>query len=151
VFSDSVPRIFVVDDEPVIASTIAAILQLHGYSANSFTSPLEALTAARSRAPDLLVSDVAMPGISGIDLAIQMRAQFPTCRILLLSGHAAALSLAEDARFKENGFALLKKPLPPTELVFEVGKMINGKVAIRTVLAEWTSGVACSPMNPQET
>jgi DNA-binding NtrC family response regulator len=151
VFSDSVPRIFVVDDEPVVASTIAAILQLHGYCANSFTSPLEALTAARSRAPDMLISDVAMPGVSGIDLAIQMRTQFPTCRILLLSGHAAVLDLVEDAQFKENRFAFLQKPIPPAQLVFEVGKIINGKVAIRTVLADWASGMARLPLDPQET
>jgi CheY-like chemotaxis protein len=146
-----VPRIFVVDDEPVIATTIATILRLNGYSANSFTSPLEALTAARSRAPDLLISDVVMPDVSGIDLAIQMRAQFPTCKILLLSGHAATLDLVEDSQFKKYRFALFQKPIPPTELLLEVGKMMNGKVAIRAVLAEWTSGMACLPMNPQQT
>src|SRR3984885_2350010 len=54
--------IFVVDDEPVIASSLAAILQMNGFSARFFTCPLEALTAARSIAPDLLISDVAMPG-----------------------------------------------------------------------------------------
>ena len=75
--SNSVPRVFVVDDEHVIASTLAAILKLHGYSAAFFTSPLEALAAARSKAPDLLISDVAMPGISGIDLAIQMKISVP--------------------------------------------------------------------------
>jgi CheY-like chemotaxis protein len=45
----SIPRIFVVDDEPVIASTLAAILQMNGFSAKFFTCPLEALTAARSK------------------------------------------------------------------------------------------------------
>lgn len=62
--------IFVVDDEAVIASTLAAILRLHGYSATAFTSPLEALAAAQLDAPDFLVSDVAMPVLSGVDLAI---------------------------------------------------------------------------------
>jgi DNA-binding NtrC family response regulator len=77
-------RIFVVDvDEPVIASSLAAIMRMNGFSARFFTSPLEALAAARSESPDLVISDVAMPGISGIDLAIQMRAQYPSCKILL--------------------------------------------------------------------
>jgi DNA-binding response OmpR family regulator len=53
VSSNSVPRVF---DEHVIASSLAAILKLHGYSATLFTSPLEALAAARSRAHDLLIS-----------------------------------------------------------------------------------------------
>ena len=66
--SNPVPRVFVVDDEPVIASTLAAILRMNGFSARFFTCPLEALAAARSESPDLVISDVAMPGISGIDL-----------------------------------------------------------------------------------
>ena len=92
--------IFVVDDEPVIASSLAAILQMNGFSARFFTCPLEALAAARSESPDLVISDVAMPGISGIDLAIQMRAQYPGCKILLFSGQAATLDLLEGAVFK---------------------------------------------------
>jgi CheY-like chemotaxis protein len=59
---------------------------MNGFSAKFFTCPLEALTAARLKAPDLLISDVAMPGISGIDLAIQMRAQYPHVQDLALFG-----------------------------------------------------------------
>jgi CheY-like chemotaxis protein len=61
VFPAPARQIFVVDDEPVIASTLATILQMNGFSAKFFTSPLEALNAARSKAPDLLISDVTMP------------------------------------------------------------------------------------------
>jgi CheY-like chemotaxis protein len=113
VSSGPVPHIFVVDDEPVIASTLAAILQMNGFSAKFFTCPLEALTAARLKAPDLLISDVAMPGISGVDLAIQMRVQYPRCKILLFSGQAATMDLLEDARAQGHDFDLLLKPVPP--------------------------------------
>ena len=123
--SNPVPRVFVVDDEHVIASTLAQILKLNGYYTTFFTSPLEALAAARSRPPDLLVSDVAMPGISGIDLAIQMKAQHPTCKVLLFSGQAATLDLLEDARALGHEFDLLLKPVSPAEFLFEVGKMVN--------------------------
>src|SRR5271168_2130872 len=90
--------IFVVDDEPVIASSLAAILRMNGFSARFFTRPLEALAAARSESPDLVISDVAMLGISGIELAIQMTAQCPNCKILLFSGRAATWDLLEGAR-----------------------------------------------------
>jgi FixJ family two-component response regulator len=86
-------RGFIVDDEHGIASTLAAILKIDGYSARFFSSPAEALTAARLKDPDLLISDVAMPGISGVDLAIQLRAQYPTCKILLFVGHSRELPL----------------------------------------------------------
>ena len=132
--SSPVPRIFVVDDEPLIASTLAAILQMNGFSAKFFTSPREALNAARLKAPDLVISDVAMPGISGIDLAIQMRAQYPTCKILLFSGQAATMDLLEDARAQGHDFDLLLKPVPPAELLFEVGRMVNGTLPIHAVL-----------------
>ena len=124
--SDQGPHVYVVDDEHVVASTLAAILQMHGFTAKSFTSPLEALTAARSKAPDLLISDVEMPGISGIDLAIQMKAQFPKCKILLLSGQAATLDLLQQARALGHNFDLLLKPIMPTEFLLEIEKRVTG-------------------------
>jgi CheY-like chemotaxis protein len=116
-------RVFVVDDEPVIASTLAAILKMHGYSATFFTSPQEALAAARLEAPDLVTSDVAMPGISGIELAIQMRAQYPNCKILLFSGQASTLDLMEGARAQGYDFRLLQKPVFPSAFLSEIGQL----------------------------
>jgi DNA-binding response OmpR family regulator len=123
--SRSVPRVFVVDDEPMIASTLAAILHMHGYSARYFTCPLEALAAARTKSPDLLISDVGMPGISGIDLAILMRAQYPACKILLLSGAPSSLELLNSARAQGHDFDLLMKPVPPPEILEEIWKRVG--------------------------
>jgi CheY-like chemotaxis protein len=123
VSSNPVPRVFVVDDEHVIASTLATILELHGYSATSFTSPLAALAAARSGAPDLLISDVAMPGLSGVELAIQMKAQYPECKILLFSGQAATQDLLEDARNQGHSFQLLQKPVHPSVMLARIGAL----------------------------
>jgi DNA-binding NtrC family response regulator len=126
VFPHSVSRIFVVDDEHVIASSLAAILQLNDFSARFFTCPLAALDAARSESPDLVISDVAMPGISGIDLAIQMRAQYPNCKILLFSGQAGTSDLLEGARARGYDFRLLQKPVHPTDFLFEIGQLSTG-------------------------
>jgi CheY-like chemotaxis protein len=123
VSSNSDTRVFVVDDEHVIASSLAAILRLHGYSATSFTSPLEALTAARSKAPDLLVSDVAMPGLSGVDLAIKIRAECPECRILLFSGQARIGDLLKDARSRGHNFQLLREPVHPTLMLLSISAL----------------------------
>ena len=123
--SNSDPRIFVVDDEPVIASTLAAILQMHGFSAKFFTSPLEALAAARTKSPDLLISDVEMPGLSGIELAIKMKAQYPKCQILLFSGRPSTLDLLDSARAQGHNFDLLFKPVLPPEFLSEISKMIG--------------------------
>jgi len=125
VSSNQVPRVFVVDDDHIIASTLAVIFNMNGYSARWFTRALEVSTAAQSDIPDLLVSDVAMPELSGIDLAIQMRAEHPECKILLLSAHATAQDLLENTCYD---FRLLLKPIHPTELLYEIGTMRSAKV-----------------------
>jgi CheY-like chemotaxis protein len=106
-----------VDDEHVIASTLATILKLHGYSALSFTSPLEALEAARRKAPHLLISDVAMPGLSGVELAIRIKADCPDCKVLLFSGQAFTQDLLQDARRRGHDFQLLVKPVQPSAML----------------------------------
>jgi DNA-binding response OmpR family regulator len=134
VSSRTTQRIFVVDDEPVIASTLTSILNMSGFSARGFTAPLDALAASQSDPPDLLISDVAMPGLSGVDLAIQMQAQYPSCRILLLSGHAATLELFADAPAKGHDFPLLLKPIHPTTMLANVGALARkNHAAISTI------------------
>jgi DNA-binding NtrC family response regulator len=115
------PYVFVVDDEEVIASTLTTILQLHGgFRARSFTKPIEALEAARLEAPDLLISDVVMPQLSGIDLAIQVRESCPNCKVLLFSGQAATTHLLDAASANGHNFELLLKPVHPADLLIRI-------------------------------
>jgi len=115
-------RVFIVDDEIVIASTLGMILRQKGFDALAFTDPLEALKAARMSAPDLLISDVIMPEISGIELAIQTVALCPDCKILLFSGQAKTACLLEDASAKGYEFALLSKPIHPKDLLTRIAE-----------------------------
>jgi CheY-like chemotaxis protein len=123
--SSQAPGVFVVDDEPVIASTLVAILRTHGYSARFFTSPRKALEAARTESPDLLISDVGMPDISGIDLAILMKTEHPACKILLFSRAFSSLDLLASARVQGHNFDLLMKPVPPPGFLAEIVKRIG--------------------------
>lgn len=122
-------RIFVVNDQLVIASTLATVLQRKGFSARFFTHSLEALTAARSDAPDLLISDVAMPDLSGVELAIRMKEQCPTCEVLLFSGHASTVDLLRTAGERGHNFHLLSKQVHPSDLLSDVGKQTPCLVA----------------------
>jgi CheY-like chemotaxis protein len=113
-------RIFVVDDESIIAMTLATILQRSGFDAVSFTAPLVALEAARESPPDLLISDVVMPVLSGVDLAISIKEEHPKCRILLFSGQAATANLLDQARAQGHDFELLSKPIHPSEFLLKI-------------------------------
>jgi DNA-binding NtrC family response regulator len=117
------PSVFVVDDEPNIGISLVAILALKGYRATAFTSPLKALEAARYGAPDILISDVVMPDLSGFDLAILMSDRFPQCKILLFSGQHSTSDLLEDAHRKGHHFRLLQKPVHPRTMLEEVAIM----------------------------
>ncbi|MGA2886742.1 MAG: response regulator [Terracidiphilus sp.] len=128
-------RVFVVDDEFVIASTLALILRHTGFDAISFQAPLEALEAARSQAPDLLISDVVMPQFSGIELAIQMQKQCPNCKILLFSGQAATAGLLETAREQGYDFEVLSKPVHPTDLLKKIAEATGEGTASPSVSA----------------
>jgi DNA-binding response OmpR family regulator len=108
-------RIFVVGEEPVIVSTLAAMLNQSGFSVESFTNCSDALHSAMEASPDLLITDVALSHLSGIDLATQMKRQRPDCKILLFSGRASTAALLETYRAYGNDFNLLSKPIHPLD------------------------------------
>jgi DNA-binding NtrC family response regulator len=110
-------RVFVVDDEPVIGFTLATILESAGYTARSFTDPVDALRAAETNCPDYLISDVMMPSLNGIDLGMQFKAIYPSVKVLLFSGAQYPAKQWEKASGKSNNFEVLAKPVHPMELL----------------------------------
>ena len=119
------PLVFVVDDEPIISSTIAMILECKGFDAKSFTNPIKALAAACLQAPDLLISDVVMPELSGVDLAIYVKGHYPDCKVLLFSGQAATADMLVAARALGHDFEVLSKPVHPTDLLKRIQSMLE--------------------------
>jgi DNA-binding response OmpR family regulator len=109
--------VFVVDDEAVIAQTLAVILNQAGFQATAFDRPEKAIAARAELAPDLLISDVMMPGMTGVELAIHFREAQPDCKVLLFSGEAATADLLREAREQGYDFDLLSKPVHPADLL----------------------------------
>lgn len=114
------PRIYIVDDEWVIAETLATILSRNGFRALPFHNPSQALVRAMDQPPDILLTDVMMPGMTGIEMAIALRRNGHDCRILLFSGQAGALDRLCDARRRGFDFGLLEKPLHPMQLLLRL-------------------------------
>jgi CheY-like chemotaxis protein len=111
------PKVLVADDERVIADTLAMILNQSGFEARAVYSGEKALELAPSFQPDMLISDVIMAGINGIDAAIQVRTLLPKIKILLFSGQAATADLLEKARAQGYEFEILAKPVHPQDLL----------------------------------
>jgi CheY-like chemotaxis protein len=113
----SKPRVLVVDDERVIADTLATILNQNGFEASAVYTGAEAVARARTSRPDLVISDVIMQDMNGIEAAIRIRQALPGCKILLFSGQAATADLLEKARAQGHEFEILAKPVHPQDLL----------------------------------
>ena len=111
------PRVLVADDERVIADTLAMILNQSGFEARAVYSGEKALELAESFQPDMLISDVIMADLNGIDAAIRIRVLLPKIKILLFSGQAATADLLEKARKDGHEFDILAKPVHPQDLL----------------------------------
>lgn len=111
------PRVLVVDDERVIADTLAIILNQNGFDASAVYTGTAAVDRARDTRPDLIISDVIMPDMNGIEAAIRIRKILPGCKILLFSGQAATADLLEKARAQGHEFEILAKPVHPQDLL----------------------------------
>jgi CheY-like chemotaxis protein len=116
-------QVFVVDDEPLIASTLTTILNVLGFSATGFESAEAAIQAAESQCPDLLIADVIMPGMNGIDLAIRFKSHYPDCKTLLFSGQLVTTDLLGAAKSEGHKFPILAKPVHPTELLAAIEEL----------------------------
>jgi CheY-like chemotaxis protein len=111
------PKVLVADDERVIADTLAMILNQSGFEARAVYSGERALELALIFEPAMLITDVIMGDLNGIDTAIRMRDLLPDLKILLFSGQAATADLLERARAQGYDFEILAKPVHPQDLL----------------------------------
>jgi CheY-like chemotaxis protein len=115
--SPTQPRILVVDDERLLADTTAAILRRAGYTSKTAYDAFAALETLASFHPDYLLTDIMMPGMNGVELAIAITRIHPATKILLFSGQAGISEILEDSKAKGFEFPLLAKPVHPTKLI----------------------------------
>lgn len=113
-------KVLIADDEVLIADTLGLILRQGGYECRVVYSGASALAQSRDFQPALLISDVIMPDMNGIEVAIRVRELVPGCEILLLSGQAATADLMRQANAAGHRFDVLSKPIPPDELLRHV-------------------------------
>ncbi len=130
--ADDKPVVLVVDDEPLIADSLAAILGTAGFSVLKAYNGTSALELAMASTPQLLLTDVAMPGMNGIDLAMAVADALPETKVLLFSAHASSLDLAE-ARGAGFDFPLMAKPMHPREMLRQVSACLYGEPGVSRI------------------
>ena len=139
------PVVLVVDDEKVIADTLSIILKQSGFSVITAYDGPTALQLASDFKPDLLISDVMMPGMTGIELAITLTGLIPRCKILLFSGQAATVDLLEEARSLGHDFTTLTKPVHPTDMLKRISECLVTSEQTQTIPSSSVSHYQSSP------
>ena len=119
--SPEAPQILVVDDEVIIADTLAMILNMNGARAHAAYSAESALDLAHELKPDILISDIVMGGMSGVELAMRLATDLPGCRLILISGQSASSDLPSQMSAKGYSFEFLEKPITPRQLLSHIG------------------------------
>ncbi len=110
-------KVLIVDDESTIAETLVEILNGEGFEAIAASAGDSALASAQTFGPDIVISDVVMPGMSGVELGIELRRILPRCRIILFSGQTATVDLLREARKHGHEFEIVAKPIKPQTLI----------------------------------
>jgi DNA-binding NtrC family response regulator len=116
--------ILVVDDEAEVRALVREILTMHGYNVIDTGDPMEARRIAEAQPIHLLLTDVVMPMMNGIELAKRIETTSPTTKIVLMSGYSTAA-------VKGSGRPLIAKPFKAGDLVNTIKQMLDSKSAFR--------------------
>ena len=111
-------RVLLVDDEREFATTLTERLSLRGYDARAAFSAQEALAAAAESSWDVVLLDLNLPGVRGVELLMTLRQLLPHGEIILLSGHLDLAEKIEGVRI--DTFGLLFKPVVMAELTAKI-------------------------------
>jgi DNA-binding NtrC family response regulator len=128
----SVARILVVDDEAGAREAVVALLGRWGYQAEGLAEGQAALARAAETRPDLVLSDLSMPGVDGLMLLRNLRGLHPDAPVILLTGRGT-IPLAVDA-LRDGAWDFIEKPVEPLRLKRAVERALERPSAQREVL-----------------
>ena len=108
--------VLVIDDERLIADTLVHILRDAGFAASAAYDGESALESARLVPPEVVIADIRLPGMNGIDAAIAIEQSVPDAKALLLSAQGDLADLSRARQLGHN-FLMVAKPVSPVELL----------------------------------
>jgi DNA-binding response OmpR family regulator len=122
-------KILVVDDEPAVRESLDEILRLEGYQVVSIENGELAIKTLQSEIFDLILLDLKMPGMDGIDVMRLATKIAPDTKIILLTGHGSMESAVEALRHSAHDYLI--KPIPTHELLRSVGRAIAQRTELQ--------------------
>ena len=117
------PRILVIDDEAAIRDSLKMTLEYEGYEFGGAATGQEGLAAAERDAPDLVLLDVKMPGMDGIEVLDRLRAMNESLPVLVISGHGT-ISTAVEAT-KKGAFDFIEKPFASDRVLVSIRNALD--------------------------
>ncbi len=138
-------RLLVVDDEPNLLRAVAVTLRAAGYDVTTARSGAEALVRVAESLPDLVVSDVRMPGIDGYQLARQLRSSSHTELIPIVFLTAKDELSDRVAGFRSGVDAYLTKPFEPDELLAVIANILRRVERTHSGIARLVGAGAAEP------
>jgi DNA-binding response OmpR family regulator len=118
-------RVLVVEDDPDIAELVTRYLEKAGYAATRVSSGRDALDAVRAKAPDLIVLDVMLPHVDGLEVCRLLRANEQTARIPIIMLTARAEESERIVGLEIGADDYIAKPFSPNELVARVRALLR--------------------------
>ncbi len=126
-------KIVIIDDEPIALKQLRRIFEKEGHQVSAYSDPLRALQQIEESPCDLVISDIKMPSMSGLDLMVRVKALFPDIEVILITGHASLDGAVEAT--KEGAFHYLQKPFTPDQLRKLAGEALERR-RVRLTAAE---------------
>ncbi|MDE1163974.1 MAG: sigma-54 dependent transcriptional regulator [Pseudomonas sp.] len=115
--------VIVVDDEPSIRSAVEQWLSLSGFTVQLFSRAEDCLAALPAHFPGVILSDVRMPGMGGLELLAQLQGRDPDLPVILLTGHGDVPMAVQAMR--AGAYDFLEKPFSPEDLLGSIGRALE--------------------------
>ncbi len=123
-------KILVVDDEHAVADTLCLIFKKRGFDCRAAYTGFEAITSIEEFCPELLLCDISMPGMNGLEVVSKVTQKCPECRVLLLTGHYTNLAYAQAWVLSHSAPSrIMTKPVPPAVLLKAAGDLLQSTQA----------------------
>jgi len=136
------PHVLIVDDEPNVRRVLGTLLEQAGFAATRAASGEQALDLVRSLDPDLVITDLKMPGMDGFELLRRLQASFPEIPVVMLTAHGTVANAVEA--MKRGAHDFLTKPFDRQDVVDLVGKALaQASSARREYRGPLVSGARC--------